>query len=184
MINLLYRTLVIAFILANLAACTPADEPATVSGPLATAEPVTTVTGVAVNEPMAEKRPVELSQHNDTRVDEYQTLPLAMPFVQSYQARLERARLRVRAEVRKAIEERDTGEALEIARSYLLVLLPGFPLLTGAIMLSFALRAIGEHRNAALVRDLHHLFQRHDSAEHIGHVRQSDHLGARAHGRS
>jgi putative MATE family efflux protein len=44
-----------------------------------------------------------------------------------------------------------TGEALEIARSYLLVLLPGFLLLTGAIMLSFTLRAIGDPRRAMYV---------------------------------
>ncbi len=54
----------------------------------------------------------------ENQADEYQTSPLAMPFVEAYQERLERARLRVRAEVRKAVEERDTGEALEIRRRY------------------------------------------------------------------
>ena len=50
--------------------------------------------------------------------DVYQTTPVALPFVDAYQQRLERARLRTMAEVRQAIEERDTGEALEIRRKY------------------------------------------------------------------
>jgi hypothetical protein len=50
--------------------------------------------------------------------NKYQVAPSARPFVESYLARLERARVRVRAEVRKAIEERDTGEALDIRRKY------------------------------------------------------------------
>jgi putative MATE family efflux protein len=44
-----------------------------------------------------------------------------------------------------------TGETLEIARSYLLVLLPGFALLAGAITLSFTLRAIGDPGRAMYV---------------------------------
>ena len=50
--------------------------------------------------------------------DVYQTTPLAQPFVDAYQQRLDRARLRTLAAVRQAIEERDTGEALEIRRKY------------------------------------------------------------------
>ncbi len=44
-----------------------------------------------------------------------------------------------------------SGETLEIARSYLLVLLPGFALLAGAITLSFTLRAIGDPGRAMYV---------------------------------
>lgn len=44
-----------------------------------------------------------------------------------------------------------SGQTLEIARSYLLVVLPGFTLLAGAIILSFTLRAIGDPRRAMYV---------------------------------
>jgi putative MATE family efflux protein len=43
------------------------------------------------------------------------------------------------------------GETLEIARSYLLVILPGFALLAGAITLSFTLRALGDPTRAMYV---------------------------------
>ena len=42
-----------------------------------------------------------------------------------------------------------------------------------------ALRAVDQHRNAARVRELHDLLHRHDGAEHVRHVRDRDHLGAR-----
>ena len=48
----------------------------------------------------------------------YQTTPAALSFVEAYQQRLERARLRTMAAARLAIEARDTGEALEIRRKY------------------------------------------------------------------
>jgi hypothetical protein len=57
-------------------------------------------------------------ESDEDRVNAYRTSALALPFVESYQERLARARLRARSEVRKAIEERDTGKALEIRRRY------------------------------------------------------------------
>ena len=50
--------------------------------------------------------------------DLFQTAASAMPFVEHYQARLARARAEVMPKVRKALEARDTGEALEIRRAY------------------------------------------------------------------
>jgi len=44
-----------------------------------------------------------------------------------------------------------SGEALELARSYLIVIAPGFLLLAGAISVSFVLRAIGDPRRAMYV---------------------------------
>ena len=44
-----------------------------------------------------------------------------------------------------------TGEALELARSYLITIAPGFLLLAGAITVSFVLRAIGDPRRAMYV---------------------------------
>jgi putative MATE family efflux protein len=44
-----------------------------------------------------------------------------------------------------------SGETQEIARSYLLVILPGFALLAGAITLSFTLRALGDPKRAMYV---------------------------------
>ena len=42
-----------------------------------------------------------------------------------------------------------------------------------------ALRAVDQHRNAARVRDPRHLFHRHQRAQHVGHVGDRDHFGAR-----
>lgn len=72
MISLLIRTLTTALILANLAnlaACSPVDEPETRSN--AQTAPARSPTSGLVGEPVAEKRPVEFSLHGDTRVDEY-----------------------------------------------------------------------------------------------------------------
>jgi len=69
MISLLFRTLTTALILANLAACSPVDEPETRSN--AQTAPARSPTSGLVSEPVAEKRPVEFSLHGDTRVDEY-----------------------------------------------------------------------------------------------------------------
>lgn len=44
-----------------------------------------------------------------------------------------------------------SGEALELARSYLITIAPGFLLLAGAITVSFVLRAIGDPRRAMYV---------------------------------
>jgi oligopeptidase B len=65
---MLFRTIIIStLILASLTACKPEDKPAT-----ATASPVAaTAAANSVREPLAEKRPVELTRHGDTRVDEY-----------------------------------------------------------------------------------------------------------------
>jgi len=60
-----------ALILASLAACKPADEPVTATGSPAAATAVAATASGSVSEPLAEKRPFELTRHNDTRVDEY-----------------------------------------------------------------------------------------------------------------
>ena len=41
------------------------------------------------------------------------------------------------------------------------------------------LGAVEQHRNAARMRAAHHLFHRHQGAEHVRHVGDRDHLGAR-----
>ena len=53
------------------------------------------------------------------KVDQgYQTTEVAMPFVQTYQARMEAEREAVLPKVRAALSERDTGTALELRRAY------------------------------------------------------------------
>ena len=41
------------------------------------------------------------------------------------------------------------------------------------------LAAVDQHRNAARMRELHHLLDRHDRTEHVRHMRDRHHLGAR-----
>jgi hypothetical protein len=50
--------------------------------------------------------------------DEYRVTPLAMPFVQTYLERLDRAKTAVMQEVRAALTRKETSEALTLRRAY------------------------------------------------------------------
>ncbi|MSQ98743.1 MAG: oligopeptidase B, partial [Xanthomonadales bacterium] len=57
--------------LASLAACNRAEEPTAGPGPQTAAGSVAAVTPGSASEPVAEKRPFSITEHGDTRVDEY-----------------------------------------------------------------------------------------------------------------
>ncbi len=72
MYKLFFKSLtVITLMLASLAACNRAEEPTAGPGSQTVAGSVAAVTPGSASEPVAEKRPFAITEHGDTRVDEY-----------------------------------------------------------------------------------------------------------------
>jgi hypothetical protein len=76
-----------------------------------------------------------------------------------------------------AVEHADAGRAVQLVAGEDVEI--AVDVLHVDVEMHRGLAAVDQHRNAARMRELHHLLDRHDGAERIRHLRDRDQLGAR-----